>query len=613
MNLDLKLIKDKYGEEMMHLCRKLFPTLLETDGLLFKLLSNSFDYSKKLYNDLVRYNKINEFKDYIYSLADTIVDYNYDSGKTAKELLKEKGYTLYEIKTDQELQSFKKYYVNGEMLCSFTDQNRLKDNYVFFAVRDDAESLNRDDFEITKREDKYGSSVLSIQFTKGDINTLHITSRYNHRVFNPDATYSNNLEKIAGGLTNAFEKDYHLKIESNKGDFTIPEYVRAEDGKFYKYNITTGNNYICQNNIIIKDGKVTKYDKEKYIIFDYFILDLQNNKIKSCLNCLMDSFCDSLDINKIEVFNNKENKTKKIVINKEIIIVINDDNKMIYYRNPIITKIDDSFLYNSGYLDIQEIDLPNVLELNNGFLEYNKSLEKASLESVVKIGDYCFNHNKKLKEIYLPNVEVIGKDFLVCNKDLKELSLPNVKQIGNNFIYCNRELERINVPNVIRIGNAFLDFNTSLKEIYLPNVETIGDSFLSYNNDLERIYAPKLVSVGKSFLFDNRKVKEISFPSLVSTNNSFFANNDIIEYIDLENLETIGDDFFRHNRKLTKISLPKLKEIEDGFLYDNNQIELDLPSLSERSRDLLDNLRKEYIDKEITSFIIKKYLVLNKK
>ena len=40
MNYDLKQIKDKYGEKMMHLCRELFPTLLETEGLLFKLLSN---------------------------------------------------------------------------------------------------------------------------------------------------------------------------------------------------------------------------------------------------------------------------------------------------------------------------------------------------------------------------------------------------------------------------------------------------------------------------------------------------------------------------------------------------------------------------------------------
>ena len=39
---DLKFIKKKYGEVMMHLCRKIFPTILETEGLLPKLLEDHF-------------------------------------------------------------------------------------------------------------------------------------------------------------------------------------------------------------------------------------------------------------------------------------------------------------------------------------------------------------------------------------------------------------------------------------------------------------------------------------------------------------------------------------------------------------------------------------------
>ena len=53
MNYDLVMIKEKYGERMMHLCRELFPTLLETDGLLFELLRTNFAYSKFLYNNNV--------------------------------------------------------------------------------------------------------------------------------------------------------------------------------------------------------------------------------------------------------------------------------------------------------------------------------------------------------------------------------------------------------------------------------------------------------------------------------------------------------------------------------------------------------------------------------
>ena len=43
MNPDLKLIKKKYGEEMSHLCRELYPIILEQEGLLSKLLLNHFE------------------------------------------------------------------------------------------------------------------------------------------------------------------------------------------------------------------------------------------------------------------------------------------------------------------------------------------------------------------------------------------------------------------------------------------------------------------------------------------------------------------------------------------------------------------------------------------
>ena len=49
MNQDLKIIKKKYGEKMAHLCRELFPTLLETDGLLLKLLLDNFEPNHNLY------------------------------------------------------------------------------------------------------------------------------------------------------------------------------------------------------------------------------------------------------------------------------------------------------------------------------------------------------------------------------------------------------------------------------------------------------------------------------------------------------------------------------------------------------------------------------------
>lgn len=48
---------------MMHLCRELFTTLLEQDGLLLSILESKFIHSKFLYDDIVESDSIEKFRD----------------------------------------------------------------------------------------------------------------------------------------------------------------------------------------------------------------------------------------------------------------------------------------------------------------------------------------------------------------------------------------------------------------------------------------------------------------------------------------------------------------------------------------------------------------------
>ena len=64
-NTDIKWIKKHYGENFSHLCRDLFPTFLEIEGLLPKVISEHFLPSRELYDDLVNNNLTNMFKNYI--------------------------------------------------------------------------------------------------------------------------------------------------------------------------------------------------------------------------------------------------------------------------------------------------------------------------------------------------------------------------------------------------------------------------------------------------------------------------------------------------------------------------------------------------------------------
>ena len=110
---DLIKIKKYYGESMMHLCKRLFPSILEQDNLLFNLLDSNFAPAKFLYDDIID-NKLEEdFKIYIYSLL-VEEEEQIEVTKSPKELLEEVGYILYECHNESDIQQFKKYYSPGE-------------------------------------------------------------------------------------------------------------------------------------------------------------------------------------------------------------------------------------------------------------------------------------------------------------------------------------------------------------------------------------------------------------------------------------------------------------------------------------------------------------------
>jgi len=148
----------------------------------------------------------------------------------------------------------------------------------FFAVKENVDQIKREDFVKPSRQDEYGTSVISIQFTKTSTHTLSIKNRYNHTVNNPDATFSNNLDNIIPGLTDSFARAGYVQTYV-KPCFELPNYVLAADGKYYKYNIEINNIYYCPNNVIIDNFEVHEYNKDSFIVFDYFILDLKEKKI----------------------------------------------------------------------------------------------------------------------------------------------------------------------------------------------------------------------------------------------------------------------------------------------------------------------------------------------
>ena len=497
------MIKKHYGEKMMHLCRSLFPTILEKQGLLYSIITKRFYPSKFLYEDIINNNLQDNFYSIIFSQYEKMISKNEDNcnrcktkNKTPSELLKEKGYTLFQCNSEDDIKSFKKYYSQGEELCTFNG-GRLNNFFVFFAIKDNVDEIRRENFKKPKRQDKYGTSVLSIQFSRGSVNNVSIKNRYNHTVSDPDATFSNNLDNIIEGLTDSFIKTYNLNIDIDLYNVEMPGYVIANDGRYYKYNYEYANYYMCPDNIIIKDYTPIYYDKSRYIFFDKYVLDMHNKKINTFYN-ETDSFINSVGkINKVELVKNEDRKKRKIIINNNTIIIINTKAELLEYYNSDMTKMDKYFLENNKTLEV--LYTPNVIDISYG----------------------CLKKNENLKIINCDSVEEIGNDFLMMNREIKKIALPKVRKIGDNFMYYNDNIEYIYLPNLEDVGYNFIFYCYSLRHLYLPNLRTIGSKYAVTNKYVQDYIKLVINSDDSTEIYQSGFIKTLK----IMANNNNKLNN----------------------------------------------------------------------------------------
>ena len=362
INSDLKYIKKHYGEKFAHLCRDLFPTILETEGLLKDIIAKHFAPSRNLYYDIVENFLQDEFKSYIYSFVDVEQDSPQSIDFSPEELMRKAGYILYpECQTEEDIQKFRKYYASGEELCTFGGQ-RLKSCRVWFAVKENVDEIKRENFPHPTRQDEYGTSVISIQFSRTGNNYLSIKNRYNHMVNNPDATFSNDLDNIIPGLSQAFAQHYGLTI--NGGNINIDASGDGID--------VNGNAYIYSGNIIVYSptsgaDSALDYDGEFVMAGGTLIAggssemttSISNNSKQ--YNVLI--YFDSTITGEVKILNNDEmisyNSNKKyssliisspeLVKNTTYTIEVNNDKYKTFTISSITTNVGNKIMSNNQF------------------------------------------------------------------------------------------------------------------------------------------------------------------------------------------------------------------------------------------------------------------------
>lgn len=457
-NSELKKFKKHYGEKFAKFCRDSFPTILQQEGLLFDMISSKFAYDKDLYESLDKWSKQDDFRAYF----NTMYREKFKTSKSSveemevldspKELMKKAGYTLCECKSNKDVMSFKKYWHEYEELCTFNDQNRIEKSHIFFAIKGNVNKIKREDFKNPLRQDEYGTSVISLQFTKGIPMMLSIKNRYNYAVVDCDATFSNDLENIQAGLTKSFEKEYNFNLETTRYNIELYSHIMANDGKLYNFKYEDNNIYYCKNNIIIDgDRNVIKLNSDNQLLIENFILDLENKTIYSASEYEevsnkrynRDCFASTIGNNIKNIAVNKHEEGKTITINfedeKDVIIEINKQNSIVKYINP------------------------NVETINDDFLKRCQSLEHIELENVEKVGRYFLRNRTKLNYISAPKLEETGDGFLYNAYCLTNAEFPNLKSVGSSCLAIKR-LTNFSAPKLTTIGYGCFDGNKTMAE-----------------------------------------------------------------------------------------------------------------------------------------------------
>lgn len=634
---ELKRIKRLYGENFSKLCKAKFPTILLEPGMLLSILTENFQPSHSLYDDIIKNDMTDSFLQFIVSCYEEKKGVEaggfVEREETPEELMAKAGYKLVKCETIDDIFQFAHYYQPTETLCTFGRAiDRLKECEVFFAVREDADTVPRGN--PPKREDPYGTSVISLQFSK-ITGLLSIKNRYNHTIRdkNPDATFDNNLENIIPGLTNSFVKHYNIDVKVPKTSFSIPGYVRDYDGKQYKYNYEINNVYYCENNIVIKHGVVTEYSKDRYDLIDYFLLDKQNAQLHDLTaeqEFVSGNTSDDLAFafrkaKKVEIVNAENSGRKFIVTDHEgnaFEIGVDKSNRIISYsdakrksmisfmtRAKYVQKIDIPNLEKMGRFcfgecdELKELYLPKLKSMQNDNFYSCRNLEKVQLDSLEEMGNNCFRqadsltflsmpHLKgmgrgcfydvsKLTNLYLPEIESLGQWCFHTSLGMKEIVMPKLKTMGENCFASCKSLQNLSMDSLERMEQLCFVSEDGLTELSLPSLTYMGRSCFYENETIRKISMENLTELGAECFVNNDQLRELSLNSAKVIGPGCFRTNRWIEKLLLDNVERIGKESFKHNEALEQLVLPNVQQIDEECFERNVRIsKLVAPKLS---------------------------------
>lgn len=548
------LIKKQNGERFAQSVRKYDDGIFEIENIL----------------DIVRYagKKADPILNYLSSLKKIAINNVPGASLNPFELLDSVGYDAVYADSLVKQNAIAPYFFSGEQLCSFDDIKRFENFYIMNVVHRDAAKLRRSDFTRPMREDKYGTSVMSIQIAK-DGSRISIKNRYNASVENPDNTYGSNPDNIVPGLGAALRAYF-------KVDFSVPDSELAKGyalmGKYIvKYSFVADNVYYGSD-FYGMDRRVYPLDRRSQIMMDATPFDLATRRPirphghAPAVDSFADVFGEQIKDKKLHTTKTPSGATRIGTDDGTWVDIV--DGQIVGCALPYLRDVPDNFMaYNTA---ATYLDLSGAMHIGNNFLQQNTALKNIRIANVRTIGDNFLSANKELESLFAPHVLEIGNDFLVRNVALKSIDLSAVRKIGASFLRDNGALVSLSLPSATEIGDYFMRSCMTLSALDLPNVRKTGLAMLYFNTGLEVLKMPNVIEIAGGSFARNLSLRYFMVPHARTIGaNTLAYNKDSLVAVDFSGAETIEKEVLNSNVSLQSVLTPNAKYIGTGFLYNN--------------------------------------------
>ena len=450
------------------------------------------------------------------------------------KLLDDAGYDAFYVNNLHQQNSIEKYFEPYERLCTFNDQSRYKDYYIIHAVKKNVDDIKRGN--PPKREDEYGTSVISIQIDKTG-GFISIKNRYNHTVDNPDATFNNNPDNIIPGLTESLKNKFGVGFMTQSAQ--MPDNFRMVNNQLVRFNYEIDNVYYDEK-YYFSGSEITKLNPDYEVMIDNVILDIRTGTIRT----VNDGTKDLANILNNEISGVRVEKDKST---GETIIYITDENKnaqeLVRTKNGCMTSL---CLYKTA-------------EVGNQFPRANKTLKKIYAPNLKKIGSRCFHMAENLENLYIPQLKEMGLDCFARAEKLSELNAPKLKNMGNGCFERARKIKKLYIPELEKMGSACFLSTDELLELNAPKLKKMGVGCFGYNAKLEKLYIPQLEEIMDGVFANIKHCQELNAPKLKQLRHNFTYGAPVIRKVILPELKEIETDCFNDTKIIKYFYAPKLK------------------------------------------------------